>query len=115
DRPCESSAQTDRQPPMQATELLLHTFPSADTAFRFAVAGAFDVVAEEEGVLVSELRGDREVQGRLQRIIRERYPRSYVRSRDPSAACWRISIAPARSPCCLRARASVSAASANAF
>ena len=55
---------------MQATELLLHTFPSADTAFRFAVAGAFDVVAEEEGVLVSELRGDREVQGRLQRIIR---------------------------------------------
>ena len=30
---------------MQATELLLHTFPSADTAFRFAVAGAFDVVA----------------------------------------------------------------------
>ena len=68
---------------MQATELLLHTFPSADTAFRFAVAGAFDVVAEEEGVLVSELRGGREVQGRLQRIIRERYPRSYVRSRDP--------------------------------
>jgi hypothetical protein len=68
---------------MQATELLLHTFPSADAAFRFAVAGAFDVVAEEEGVLVSELRGDREVQGRLQRVIRERYPRSYVRARDP--------------------------------
>jgi hypothetical protein len=68
---------------MQATELLLHTFPSADTAFRFAVAAAFDVVAEREGVLVSQLRGGGEVQGRLQGIIRDRYPRSYVRSRDP--------------------------------
>jgi len=68
---------------MQATELLLHTFPSADTAFRFAVAAAFDLVAEQDGVLVSQLRGSTAIQGRLQRLMRERYPRSYVRSRDP--------------------------------
>src|SRR5437867_779628 len=33
-----------------ATELLLHSFPSADSGFRFAVAAAFDIVAEEQGV-----------------------------------------------------------------
>jgi hypothetical protein len=79
--PFQASDPGERQ--MQATELLLNTFPSADTSFRFAVAAAFDVVAEQEGILVSQLRGGREAQGRLQRIIRERYPRCYVRSRDP--------------------------------
>jgi len=66
-----------------AAELLLYSFPSADSAFRFAVAAAFDIVAEEQGVLVGRLRPSDPVLAGLVRLIRDRYSRAYVRARDP--------------------------------